>query len=99
MLVFRLSLAAILLLVGCAGSGVSKYLYLKPAHYLRIPMEWTKCPKAPSSPPFPSKPRTTEDIAAWANQLDRALSQAQAARDECAGKLHNLVSWIMDNQE
>lgn len=100
-ILLKLPICVALMIPGCAASTEPQALFPRQqeALYGRVyflPAGMIDCPRAPESPPYPKTPRTVEDIATWANNLDRALSAAQAARNACAAKLKALSEWIVN---
>lgn len=64
-----------------------------------VPAQYASCPPGIDVPEAPGVPRTTLDIAKWANKLHDALVKANEARDICAGRLAGLNDWITSGQK
>lgn len=84
----RLSISAALFLGACSLMQGQSTAY-------QIPPQYADCSDRVTAPPTPKEPRTLASIAQWANDLHDALHKANEARDDCAGKLSGLNSWIV----
>lgn len=91
------ALTAMLGLAGCANLFASPHVTLLagPAVIPPPPPALRSCQKGDATPPPPPpKPRTTEQIAKWANDLDAKLLDAKQNLDDCHAKLQGLNKWV-----
>jgi hypothetical protein len=53
-----------------------------------------RCQEGVSVPPAPRRPRTVEQLGAWALKAERAARQTENARAACADSYAQLRAWI-----
>ncbi len=83
------SVVLLALLCGCAAHPPAGLVMIgaRPAALL-------SCPHAAAEPQPPRKPRTIEQVGAYALRLDIALRETERARAVCAARLERLNEWI-----
>lgn len=85
--------AALALLVGgCAAQAPAVRPGMPPPAAVPAPLTW--CPEGAPVPRAPGRPRTVEQLGAWAIKLDKALHDTELARSVCAVRLRRLNDWI-----
>ena len=53
-----------------------------------------RCDEGTPVPPAPRRPRTVEQLGAWALTAERAARQTERARTACANEYARLRSWV-----
>jgi hypothetical protein len=61
------------------------------------PATLTHCPEGAPLPDPPKRPRTIEQVVAWAGKTSDAWSTTERAREICSDKLDELNAWIYKN--
>jgi hypothetical protein len=83
-------LPVLLLLAACASKPVPA-----PPRPPLIPPLYLQTCKGPVIPPnVPPAPRTVAQLSEWAVKIFTAYQRAEAARENCAGRLALLNAWI-----
>lgn len=82
---------ALLLLAGCAGTPPDPPLPPSRA----VPQSLLSCPPKPADPAALPPVVTTDRLRQGLADMDTARKAERKRGDECAGKLQQLINWIL----